>query len=129
MACVAIKLYISCDPMLSVVVLRHMPRQRLNSSIIYRSLVVGGRRTTFGFEPDLWDALEEIANREQFASLSELVRDVAKGAAVSSGSTTSAVRVAIVRYFRQAANERPPRPEPGMSVAIRLASQNGAKPR
>jgi predicted DNA-binding ribbon-helix-helix protein len=53
-------------------------------------------------EPELWDALLEICERES-QDLSALVRKVEE--AGHSGGRTSAVRVFIVSYFRGAATE------------------------
>ena len=53
-------------------------------------------------EPELWDALTEICEREGH-DMSTLVRQVE--AAGHIGGRTSAVRVFILNYFRQAATE------------------------
>jgi predicted DNA-binding ribbon-helix-helix protein len=63
-----------------------------------RSLVIAGHRTSISLEDDFWDALREMA-REQRLSLPALVADVdsARGAA----NLSSALRVAILRHYRQ----------------------------
>jgi len=53
-------------------------------------------------EPELWDALIEICEREG-QDMSTLVRQVE--AAGHAGGRTSAVRVFILSYFRTAATE------------------------
>jgi predicted DNA-binding ribbon-helix-helix protein len=53
-------------------------------------------------EPELWDMLSEICEREA-RDMSTLVRQIE--AAGHSGGRTSAVRVYIANYFRDAANE------------------------
>lgn len=53
-------------------------------------------------EPELWDALNEICERES-EDISNLMRHVE--AARVAGGRTSAVRVFIVNYFRKAASE------------------------
>jgi predicted DNA-binding ribbon-helix-helix protein len=53
-------------------------------------------------EPELWDALIEICEREG-QDMSALVRQVE--AAGHAGGRTSAVRVFILNYFRNAATE------------------------
>jgi predicted DNA-binding ribbon-helix-helix protein len=62
---------------------------------------VGGRRTSVRLEPDLWEALRDIAAREQ-RSLHEICTDIDR----TRGGTrlTSAMRIYIVNYFRSAAN-------------------------
>jgi predicted DNA-binding ribbon-helix-helix protein len=53
-------------------------------------------------EPELWDALQEICERERL-SLGELVRRIEKRG--HPGGRTSAVRVHVLEYFRAAAIE------------------------
>ena len=53
-------------------------------------------------EPEVWDALREICLREGI-ELRELIRRVEKD--VSLGGRTSAIRVHVVQYFREAATE------------------------
>jgi predicted DNA-binding ribbon-helix-helix protein len=53
-------------------------------------------------EPELWDALVEICQRER-QDINRLVRQIeAEG---HSGGRTSAVRVFVLQYFRAAASE------------------------
>jgi predicted DNA-binding ribbon-helix-helix protein len=54
-------------------------------------------------EPELWDALLEICERES-QDMSMLVREVEK--AGHEGGRTSAVRVFILGYYRAAATEQ-----------------------
>ena len=53
-------------------------------------------------EPELWDALPEICARER-QDISRLVRQIE--AIGHSGGRTSAVRVFVLEYFREAASE------------------------
>ena len=53
-------------------------------------------------EPELWDALAEICRREQ-QDINRLVRQIE--ATGHSGGRTSAVRVFVLQYFREAASE------------------------
>ena len=53
-------------------------------------------------EPELWDALEEIARREG-RTLGEIVRQVEDTG--HPGGRTSAVRVFVLRYFQAAATD------------------------
>jgi predicted DNA-binding ribbon-helix-helix protein len=73
----------------------------LISPLVTRNVNVGGRRTSVRLEPDLWEALREIAGREQ-RSLHEICTDIDR----TRGGTrlTSAMRIYIVNYFRSAAN-------------------------
>lgn len=73
----------------------------LVSPLVTRNVNVGGRRTSVRLEPDLWEALRDIAAREQ-RSLHEICTDIDR----TRGGTrlTSAMRIYIVNYFRSAAN-------------------------
>jgi predicted DNA-binding ribbon-helix-helix protein len=53
-------------------------------------------------EPELWDALQEICEREA-KDMSSLVREIETTS--HPGGRTSAVRVFILTYFRSAATE------------------------
>ncbi len=72
------------------------------SRLINRNVVAGRGRTSMRLEPELWDALLEICQREGH-DMSRLVREIE--AAGHSGGRTSAVRVFVLQYFRAAANE------------------------
>ena len=54
------------------------------------------------FEPEFWEALAEICRRER-QDLNSLVQQIE--AAGHPGSRTSAVRVFLLEYFRNAASE------------------------
>jgi len=73
----------------------------LVSPLVTRNVNVGGRRTSVRLEPDLWEALREIASREQ-RSLHQICTDIDR----TRGGTrlTSAMRIYIVNYYRSAAN-------------------------
>jgi len=72
------------------------------SRLVNRNVVAGRGRTSMRLEPELWDALSEICEREA-QDMSTLVRQVE--AAGHIGGRTSAVRVFIMNYFRTAATE------------------------
>ena len=72
------------------------------SRLINRNVVAERGRTSMRLEPELWEALLEICGREG-QDMSSLVRKVEqKGHA---GGRTSAVRVFVMSYFRDAATE------------------------
>jgi predicted DNA-binding ribbon-helix-helix protein len=72
------------------------------SRLINRNVVAERGRTSMRLEPELWEALWEICGREG-QDMSSLVRKVEqKGHA---GGRTSAVRVFVMSYFREAATE------------------------
>ncbi len=72
------------------------------SRLINRNVVAERGRTSMRLEPELWEALLEICDREG-RDMSSLVRQVEqKGHA---GGRTSAVRVFVLSYFRDAATD------------------------
>lgn len=60
------------------------------------------KRTSLRLEPQMWDALQEIAQREE-SSLNAIVSRIEQRRTAS--TLTAAVRVFIVSYFRAAATE------------------------
>jgi predicted DNA-binding ribbon-helix-helix protein len=72
------------------------------SRLINRNVVAERGRTSMRLEPELWEALLEICEREG-QDMSALVRKIEqKGHA---GGRTSAVRVFVISYFRDAATD------------------------
>jgi len=68
------------------------------SRLVNRNVNASRGRTSMRLEPELWDALAEICQREHIR-IGELIRRIeARGHA---GGRTSAVRVFIVDYYRR----------------------------
>ncbi|MDR3532228.1 MAG: ribbon-helix-helix domain-containing protein [Rhodopila sp.] len=72
------------------------------SRLVNRNVVAERGRTSMRLEPELWDMLSEICEREM-QDMSTLVRRIE--AAGHAGGRTSAVRVYVANYFRAAATE------------------------
>jgi predicted DNA-binding ribbon-helix-helix protein len=72
------------------------------SRLINRNVVAGTGRTSMRLEPELWDALLEICQREE-KDLHSVIKEV--DATRHAGGRTSAVRVFLLQYFRVAATE------------------------
>jgi predicted DNA-binding ribbon-helix-helix protein len=72
------------------------------SRLVNRNVVAERGRTSMRLEPELWDMLSEICEREA-QDMSTLVRQIE--AAGHAGGRTSAVRVYIANYFHVAATE------------------------
>lgn len=72
------------------------------SRLINRNVIAKRGRTSMRLEPELWEALMEISDREG-QDLSSLVRKVETHE--HPGGRTSAVRVFVLKYFRSAATE------------------------
>ncbi|MBV9654317.1 MAG: ribbon-helix-helix domain-containing protein [Acetobacteraceae bacterium] len=74
----------------------------MSSRLINRNIIAGRGRTSMRFEPEIWDALQEICLRERIG-MGELIRRVEGDKHI--GGRTSAVRVHVLNYFRKAATE------------------------
>ena len=72
------------------------------SRLVNRNVVAERGRTSMRLEPELWDMLHEICEREA-RDVSTLVRQIE--AAEHAGGRTSAVRIFIANYFHTAATE------------------------
>jgi predicted DNA-binding ribbon-helix-helix protein len=72
------------------------------SRLVNRNVVAERGRTSMRLEPELWEALLEICGREG-QDMSSLVRKVEQSG--HAGGRTSAVRVFVLSYFRDAATE------------------------
>ncbi len=78
--------------------------QKNQSSLISRNITVMGRRTSIRLEPEMWDALHDIAKREKcsvhdLCTLVYLCKNIAT-------SLTAAIRVFLMLYFQAASNEQ-----------------------
>lgn len=71
------------------------------SRLVSRNVISARGRTSMRLEPELWDALDEMCQREK-VTLREMVRRVGPK---PEGGRTSAVRVEVLKYFRAAATE------------------------
>ena len=74
------------------------------SRLVNRNIVAEHGRTSMRLEPELWDAVLEICER-QGISLRDLVREAELLAGTAAGRT-SAVRVFALSYFRAAATDQ-----------------------
>lgn len=75
-----------------------------SGGLINRNVTVNGRRTSIRLEPEMWDALEEIAKREG-VRVSDVVSRIDRHARLSGSGLTARVRVFVLGYFRAAATE------------------------
>jgi predicted DNA-binding ribbon-helix-helix protein len=75
---------------------------RHQSKLVNKNIFIGKKRTSMRLEPEMWDALAEISEREGL-SLHDLCMLVDKQRGDS--SLTSATRVFIMSYFRFAARQ------------------------
>ena len=73
------------------------------TTLINRNITVMGKRTSVRLEPTMWEAIHEIADREQCAihDICSLIKLRKK----TKTSLTAAIRVFIVLYYRAAVTE------------------------
>lgn len=83
--------------------IRHADGLGAGSSLVSRNLKIAGHRTSVRLEPEMWQALAEIADREG-VSHHALCSEVDARRAPNS-SLTSAIRVFLMAYFQAAATE------------------------
>lgn len=74
-----------------------------NSTLVSRNITVLGHRTSVRLEPDMWEAIKDIAEREscKIHDICSLI-SLRKNARTS---LTAAIRVFIMLYYKSAATE------------------------
>ena len=72
------------------------------TTLVSRNVSVSARRTSLRLEPSMWDALAEIARRENM-TIHQLCTQV--DVRRHESSLTAAIRVFTLSYFRAAATE------------------------
>ncbi len=70
-----------------------------DSTLVLGNVVVAGHRTSVRLEPAIWEALQDILQRET-KTLNQLVTEIERARTAS--SLTAAIRVFVVRYYRDA---------------------------
>ena len=69
----------------------------MKSSVVKRSIVINGHKTSISLEDPFWTELKKIAHTHQ-ATLSELVTKI--DAAREHGNLSSAIRLFVLQHFR-----------------------------
>ncbi|HSL78986.1 MAG TPA: ribbon-helix-helix domain-containing protein [Pseudolabrys sp.] len=82
----------------------HPPQGRKNSSVIKRSVIRNGHKSSISLEDQFWDALREIADHEQMA-ISTLVAHIDHNRTTS--NLSSAIRVFVLDHFRHSDRAKP----------------------
>lgn len=77
-----------------------------------RNVTLYGARTCIGLEPEMWRALEDVAGREQL-TLTRLIESIdarrrESGDDIPTARLTPAIRVFLLRYYRDIAEGRKP---------------------
>ena len=69
----------------------------MKSTIVKRSIVVGGHKTSVSLEDEFWSALKDIAHAQD-STLSELVGSIDAGR--THGNLPSAIRLFVLAHHR-----------------------------
>ena len=69
----------------------------MKSSVIKRSIVIGGRKTSVSLEDPFWDGLKNIAHAQR-VTLSELVAQIDD--ARKQSNLSSAIRLFVLEHFQ-----------------------------
>ena len=72
--------------------------------MLKRSLTIAGHRTSLALEPEFWQALDEMSAARE-VSLANLVREIDD--THTSGNLTSAIRVAVLDWYRNGRATQP----------------------
>lgn len=75
----------------------------IKTTLLSRNITVNGRRTSVRLEPEMWNALFDIAKRENCS-----IHDICTLISIRKNpktSLTAGIRVFLMLYFRAAANE------------------------
>jgi len=80
-----------------------MKKERPSSTLVSKNVVVSGRRTSVRLEPEMWDGLREVCQRER--STIHHICTTMSLQKLEETSLTAAIRVFVMRYFRLAATE------------------------
>lgn len=81
-------------------------QQLLGGELISKNVRIAGRRTSVRLEPEMWDALDEVA-AAQGCTIHDLCSAVAE-LKHPAASFTGALRVFVMEYFRSAAKTNRP---------------------
>jgi predicted DNA-binding ribbon-helix-helix protein len=76
---------------------------KMQSSVIKRSIVLAGRKTSISLEDGFWDGLREIAERRG-ESLSKLVSSIDAGRQFS--NLSSAIRLFVLGFYQDQYDQR-----------------------
>jgi predicted DNA-binding ribbon-helix-helix protein len=82
----------------------HPPQGRKNSSVVKRSVIRNGHKSSISLEDQFWDALREIADHEHMA-ISALVATIDHGR--TTNNLSSAIRVFVLDHFRRSDRAKP----------------------
>lgn len=68
------------------------------TTVIKRSVVIDGHKTSVSIEDDFWDGIKRIAERRQI-TVATLVEEI--DGARERGNLSSAIRIHVLRHYRE----------------------------
>ena len=86
----------------------------MRSSIVKRSVIIGGHKTSVSLEQAFWDAVREIAAQRQI-SVSTLLHEI--DSAREQANLSSAIRVFVFEHYRALSRSKGPHHQGGQSPA------------
>jgi predicted DNA-binding ribbon-helix-helix protein len=78
----------------------------MKSSIVKRSVIIGGHKTSISLEDEFWHCVRDIADQQR-VSVSTLLKSIDNGR--DNANLSSAIRVFVVEHFRLIAQGLLPR--------------------
>jgi predicted DNA-binding ribbon-helix-helix protein len=82
----------------AVALMQHPGGLAMQSSVVKRSIVVAGHKTSISLEDDFWRMMKEVA-KEREVTLSELVAKIDSERQI--GNLSSAIRLFVLRLCRE----------------------------
>jgi predicted DNA-binding ribbon-helix-helix protein len=95
----------------------------MKSSIVKRSVIIGGHKTSVSLEAAFWAGLKEIAEQRR-VPLSGLLHDIDTGR--DNANLSSAIRVYVFEHFRSSAVGEAPRHEGGRVASTFMSDETPA---
>ena len=95
----------------------------MKSSIVKRSVVIGGHKTSVSLEEPFWTDLKQIAHA-QHVTLSELVAEI--DGTREQGNLSSAIRLFVLHHFRRLLPAVPMQRSPARQAPAQDGHSNAA---
>jgi predicted DNA-binding ribbon-helix-helix protein len=81
-----------------------MKSPKTKSSVVKRSIVIAGHKTSVGIEDQFWEAFKEIAKEREIA-LADLATSI--NVERQHANLSSAIRLFVLDHYQKAARKRP----------------------
>jgi len=94
----------------------------MKSSVVKRSIIIDGHKTSVSLEDPFWTDLKKIAHTQQ-VTLSELVTKI--DGTREQSNLSSAIRLFVLHHFREDKRIDVAKPDPSAVAAERTPASNG----